>query len=455
MKDWIIEETKSIDFNDKRLDSRFRKILDNLSDNPVSSLPQSLRGHSELIAAYRFMNNEKVNYEEIMQSHQKATLQRIEESDVILAVQDTTSIDFTKKKISEHLGHLESSKRRGYFLHPTLLFDESGTCLGTYKSKIWTRNIEDLGKRTKRKELPFEEKESYRWFESYQHACEIAEDYPDKTVISVGDRESDIYELFYEGCLPGSKADLVFRAGQNRRTTTEENDVKLLRDRLDDLPIEGVIEVTIPRTPTRKKRFTKIEIKYSTIELLVPPSKKKELSNIKLNVVNFKEVGNSDDEEAIEWVLMTTLSVSTMEEAIRILQIYKARWQIEVFFRTLKSGCKIEELYLQNPDRMLPLIAMYLIVTWRIMYLMKLSRCHPEIPAEIVFEEDEWKVAFQMSTGKKPTSQPTLREIIRMIASFGGFLGRKSDGEPGPEQIWIGLRRLADFTLAYRFLKGS
>jgi len=453
MKDWNIEEASSLNFNDVRLNERYTKIVEKLYLNPNESLPKSLHTHSELIAAYRFMDNPKVTFETIINSSKANTIERIKNEKVILPVQDTTSLDYTSKKISEQLGHLESKKRRGIFLHPTLLFNESGLCLGNYDAKIWTRDLAKLGKSSNRKKTGIEEKESYRWLESYYHSCEIAKQFPDKTVINVGDRESDIYELFHLTEDPNNKSDIVLRAGQNRRTLTEDNEVKLLRDRLEGMQVKGQLKVSIPKSPRRKAREATLEIKYSKIELLVPPSKKKSLSNVKINVVHIKEVSNSNDEDSIEWVLLTTLDVNNMGDAIRVLKIYKVRWKIEIFFRVLKSGCKVEELHLQDIDRLKPLLAIYMIISYRIMFLTMIGRVHPDLPADLFFSDDEWQVITLMAEGSRNENPPTIRGLIRMIGSLGGFLGRKSDGEPGPGQIWTGMKRVADFLLVYRLMK--
>lgn len=454
MKDWIITETDSIEFGDKRLKSRFNKILEKISNDPAASLPQCFNNHSELTSAYRFMNNEEVDFEKIMKGHRDATLKRLQSEDVILAVQDTTSLDYTKKKISEQLGHIENSNCRGILVHPTILFNVEGTCLGTIASEIWTRDIGTIRKKRIRSK-PFKDKESYRWYSSIMEASKLAKAYPDKQIISVGDRESDIYELFYETFKLENRAELVYRASHNRETMTEDGEILRIEDRLDKSKTKGKIQADIAETPTRKARKAEFIIKYEKMELLPPWGFKDPNSTIDLTVVRITEKSKAGVDNLVEWTLLTTLEINNLEDVIKILNIYKNRWNIEVFFRTLKTACKVEEVHLQTMDRLLRLLSVYSIVTWRIMFLTKISREHPDLLAINFFEANELKVIIKMSKIDKDIKKLNIKEVIRMIAKFGGFLGRKSDKDPGPGQIWIGLRRLSDFMIAYEFFMSS
>ena len=453
MKNWVIEEFQNIDLKDERLNKRSKIILNKLSNKPYESIPKAFSGFHETTAAYRFLNNDNVNYDNVLSAHRDATLKRLNNEEVILAIQDTTSIDYTFKKIGSELGHLENSKRSGYLLHPTLLTNDKGLCLGICKSKLWTRNPKEIGAAKLRKKMPINKKESYRWIESYNYSCELANMLPEKKIINIADRESDIYELFYEANKEKNNAHLVVRAGYNRRTLNENKEVTLLRDRLEKMPPKGKIKVSIPRTSTRKKRISEFTVKYENVEFLVPANKVKDFSNIKINVITFKEETKDAEIKPIEWILITTLDIQNMEAAVKLLGYYKARWQIEIFFRTLKTGCKIEELQLEKKERLEPCLALYMIIAWRIMYITMIGRVYPNLPADQVFETEEIEIISIIANKKSPSEKLTVKALIRIIASFGGFLGRKSDGEPGPEQIWTGLKRVSDFVLTYKRLK--
>ena len=455
MKNWVINETSTSYFGDERLSSRFELILDQVSERPFESLPASLKGNSETMAAYRFWNNDKVRFDKVLSPHSNASLSRIEREEVILAVQDTTSLDYTTKKSGTKLGHLESENHRGLFLHPTLLVNPQGISLGIYSAKVWTRDINDIGKKDRRKQLPIEQKESYHWIESYHDACEIADKYPDKIIVSVGDREYDIYETFVEANKTGNNAELVLRAAQNRRTIPMYGDeIELLWDALESSPIIGKVKVHIPRSKDRKGRNVLLNIRIKEIFLKAPARKSKEMPDVKIYAVMVNEKKPPAGIEPIEWLLLTTLQITDLESAVKILKYYRCRWQIEIFFKILKSGCKVEELQLEEQYRLEPCIALYMIIAWRVLFLVMLGRKCPDLPAEAVFDKDECEILYIMKNKKKPPNQsPKLNYVLKMIASFGGYLGRKNDGEPGPKHIWIGLRRLADFTDTYKQIK--
>jgi len=167
-----------------------------------------------------------------------------------------------------------------------------------------------------------------------------------------------------------------------------------------------------------------------------------------------QEVEAPQDVEPIEWMLLTTCQVTTFDEAIEKLAWYAVRWGIEVYHRTLKSGCKIEERQLGHADRIETCLAIDLVVAWRIFHLTKLGRETPDVPCTVFFEESEWKslTAYITQNPIPPDRPPTLREAIRMVASLGGFLGRNSDGEPGTKSLWLGLQRLDDITTMWKVM---
>jgi hypothetical protein len=141
--------------------------------------------------------------------------------------------------------------------------------------------------------------------------------------------------------------------------------------------------------------------------------------------------------------LLTSVPVTNLESALEVIQWYLCRWQIEIYFKVLKSGCTIEKLQLSDKERFDPCLAMYLIIAWRILFLTMLGRAHPSTSSECVFDTIEWQTAYVMTYKKvPPTKPPTLKETIKMIAQLGGFLARKHDGDPGPIVMWKGLRAL-------------
>ncbi len=153
--------------------------------------------------------------------------------------------------------------------------------------------------------------------------------------------------------------------------------------------------------------------------------------------------------EPVRWLLLTSLDINSPERAIEVLNYYLCRWEIELFFRVFKGGCQVEALQLESLERLEPALALYLIIAWRVLYLMRLGRQCPDMPCDAVFDEAEWRAVYLVTQQRQPPTQPPpLAEMVAMVASLGGHLGRKGDGPPGAKTIWIGLQRAQDFALA-------
>lgn len=457
---WIVEETKTANFGDKRLNRRYGNLLNSLASAPNKSIPGSCKSWNETIAAYRFFNHEDVTAEEILFPHKEATIERIKKEKIVLVPQDTTEIDFSGRKPISGMGYLNHENSHGFYLHPSLAITPERLCLGVIDMQTWSR--EKLGVRKKRNSKSIEEKESYCWLKGYAAANEIALAAPNTTIISIADREGDIYELLEKTPSDSNKAYWLIRSQHNRNLLSAAGkDMELrLREELNASKIIGEIEFKIPkgkiynrkasRRKPREERIVRQEIKSCTVYIKSPQYKETKLASTAVNVVHCREINAPNDEERIEWFLLTSYPVTNAETAMDIVNWYLCRWQIEVFFKILKSGCAIEELQFDTLKATTNCIALYLIVSWRISFLTMLGRRCPDIECSTVFEENEWQSVYAIVTKKSPPKKPPkLNDIILMIAKLGGFLGRKSDGYPGCKVMWIGVQRMKDFTLAW------
>ncbi len=446
---WAEAELKTIDLGDKRLDNRATVILNSLLDKPGLSIPAACNGWDETIAAYRFFDNTKTTPEKILSPHIESTIIRAREHDEILCLQDTSEIDFTSKPKTEGLGPLNYEKQIGFYIHPTLITTPDRIPLGVIDSYNWVREEETFGKAKERKNIPIEEKESIRWINGYQNIAKFAQALPDSKVTYVADREADIYELFLERekILKENKIapELLVRSQHNRVLDNNEK----IKDRLKQAQVLGEIQFDLPPGRGRKARTVTQEVKAIRVELKAPYRKDRTLDKVEITAVYTYEKNTPEGEEPIEWILLTSNNVKTFEEACTIVTNYLARWDIEIFFKVLKSGCKIEELQLETFERLENSITLFMIVAWRIMFLMKLGRECPDLPCSMVFEKGEWEAAYIVyKKSTPPEKPPSLNEMIKMVASFGGYIGRKGDGPPGPKVLWIGLQRVKDFALA-------
>ena len=169
------------------------------------------------------------------------------------------------------------------------------------------------------------------------------------------------------------------------------------------------------------------------------------------NCIVARETAPPAGQTAVEWRLLTNRDVCTREQAIELIDWYRARWEVEMFFHVLKNGCHVEALQLGAIDKIERAVVMYMIVAWRIARLMRLGRTCPEMDAAVMFDADEWKAAYILNKERVPHKPPSLNEVVRLVARLGGFLARKGDGEPGVKTIWLGMQRIFDFAAGIRF----
>jgi hypothetical protein len=452
-QDWAEEELGEAEIGDRRLNKRLVRIAQAFYGQPQANIPQACQSRAETKAAYRFMDHSETSMEKILDPHYQATVARMRREGVVLAVQDTTSLNYTAHPATENLGPIGYRKDRGLglILHDTMAFNREGTPLGLLDVQCWARDGGDFGKKKRRHSLPIKEKESYKWLVSFRKVAEAQKQCPQTMVVSVGDREADVYELFELAWSDPSGPKLLIRAEQDRLLAEGQGH---LWEKMAQQEVAGTQEIQVPRRKNRPARVAQLEIRFGKVSLKPPAGKRRGLRELSLWAVWAREAEAPPQGERIEWMLLTTLPVTTFEEAVEKLAWYTIRWGIEVYHRTLKSGCKVEERQLGHADRIETCLAIDMVVAWRIFHLAKLGRETPDVPCTVFFEEAEWKalVAYVTQNPQPPNKPPTLREAMRMVATLGGFLARKGDGEPGTKSLWLGLQRLDDLSSMWKLL---
>jgi hypothetical protein len=469
---WVVEEMKTADLDDKRLNARLCAILEQLGEHPTASIPAACGGYKELTAAYRFFDNEKVEFDDVLQPHIDATRLRIAAQAVVLLAQDTTEIDVTRPQQQVvDAGPLDTGARRGAQLHLMHSFTPDGTPLGTLRAIVWARDDEAetnaVRTRAQRAATPIEEKESMRWLEAMRQAREEAERCPTTQFVCIADSESDIYEVLAEGMAEPRTADWIVRACQDRALVEDATEGATAANHLRTAVLAAPVLFTKTidvrgreakiacedrgRRQPRCSRTAEVEVRAAEVTLRAPWRPGQKLRPVTVNVVMVREIDPPADDVPVEWILLTSLAIKTVENIASIIQYYCVRWMIEIFFRTLKSGCRVEERRFERMDRVLRCLAVYLIVAWRTLYICRLGRSAPEISCEAVFEPAEWKSVYQVVQKKKaPKVPPTLREIVRMVAQLGGYVNRKREDEPGPQTVWLGLQRMHDMARCWQ-----
>ena len=454
--DWVIEELANLSFGDKRLNKRAQSLLSKLSRNATDSIPAACSSAAETKAAYRFFDNDSVTPEKIQDTHFKATLDRMRERPVVLLPQDTTVLNFSKQYERKDAGPTTKDSSKGMHLHCAIAITPEKVCLGAVSVKQWHREeLQKLTKKERQKKnyvTPIEDKESYRWLENYKFANEYAAALPDTKVVSIADREGDIYDIYSEAnkvfSENGASAFYLIRAKTNRKICTEEGTrtAKKIKETLKSEVALGQLVINVSETKKRKARAAHMTIYSKEVHISLPDKMKKDKNHkpIKITALLCTENNPPPEGEAIEWLLITNLSVVNFEEACEKIQWYACRWQIEIFFKILKSGCTIEKLQLTDKN-FSACLSFYIIIAWRILYVVILGRQSPDISCECVFSKEEWQTTYIVTYKQKPPLlPPTLNMMIRMVAALGGYLNRKSDPEPGVKTMWIGFRNMQE-----------
>jgi hypothetical protein len=471
---WVIEEMKNADLQDRRLNKRLAMVLEMLSQRPGKSIPTACDGgHAETTGAYRLFDNSKASFEDILVSHIDATLERISQQDQVIVAQDTTEIDLTRPgQQVKGAGLLDGNARYGEFLHPLMGFTPDGTPLGTMYAELWTRDDESSDT-SDRKHIPIEEKESVRWLDTQRYAQEVAREIPQTHFISVADSEADIFEVIEVTHESPENFDWVIRACQNRGLLHSEKPEKhsdenhclasLLRERVQQEPVRFVQSISVRgreskvscetrgRRQPQQSRESEVEVRATTVTLRAPWRHDRQLKATTLNAVLVSELNPPKGDTPVEWILLTSLPIESEEEVLSIIRYYCARWMIEVYFRTLKSNCRIETLRFEDLERFERCLAVYMIVAWRTLYTVRLGREYPDLDCEAIFEPDEWRSVYRVVKNEDPPSTPPrLQEMIRMIAQLGGYIDRPRADEPGPQTVGLGMQRMYDITRCWR-----
>jgi hypothetical protein len=411
-------------------------LVEDLSAQPLGSIPAASGGWAETKAAYRLLDNPALEWRDLLEVHTQRTRERRIGHPVVLCIQDSTELDFSTQPGIAGLGRLSYAAQHGMYVHPTLVVTPQGAALGVVDAWMWARAPK--GKATV--------KESMRWLEGYGIVAELAEVTPGTRVVYLADREGDIRALMDDAARRGTPADWLIRARHERKTALGG---KLWAGLGASEPL-GKIEFTLPAAPGRPSRQGQQTLYLQRVTL---PARKG-APPVAVTALLAREKYPPVGANAIEWRLLTNRSAVTLEDAVELIEWYRCRWLVEIFFRILKSGCRVEALQLATLERLERALVIYLMIAWRILQVVTWGRDYPDLPCEVMFDPEEWQAAWIVATrGPPPETPPTLREMVRLIARFGGFLGRKSDGHPGPKALWIGLQRVREWAIGIAIAK--
>jgi Transposase DNA-binding/Transposase Tn5 dimerisation domain len=459
---WIHREIAGCEFADVRLGRRFHNLLEQIGDAVGESIPLACQDWANTKAAYRFLSNGRVNEEDILSGHFQATRDRfVGSTGYIFVLHDTTEFSFQRERPDligvtynvnsgrDKAGRIRSHTVCGILMHSSLAVTSEGLPLGLAAVKFWTRKkfkgTAALKKKVNLTRIPIEKKESIRWVDNLKQSTAILGD--PARCIHIGDRESDIYELFCAAQEIGTH--FLFRTCVDRLARDGNHTVA---DEMKKAKIKGQHRLEV-RDVDANPDVAVLEIKYERIRLLPPIGKQKQYPSLELTVIHAQERDKPKNRKRIDWKLITDLSVRTLKDAVEKLQWYALRWKIELFHKILKSGCKAEESKLRTAERLVNLISIFCIVSWRIFWMTMLNRTAPNASPNLVLTATEMRLLDHLVPDKHdlPTPKSVARYVIARylfkIARLGGYLARANDPAPGNIVMWRGLSRLTDIEL--------
>lgn len=447
---WALREFGHAQLADQRRTQRLTMIATAFAQQPTASIPQACADCSQTKATYRFFENDAISAAAIRQAHHQATLQRIHDHAVILAVQDTTTLNYSTHPKTTGLGSIgsHSAKTIGLILHSTLALTPAGLPLGFLHSSVRARS-QARGRAATRHRRKLQDKESVKWVESLKACQDLAAQCPNTLWVNVSDREGDLYELFAHALAPtpGPQVHVLVRSRHDRRLA---DSCRELWQQVRAQPVAATLKVRVGRHAEQPSRLAQLSIRFTEVTLR-PPSRHSSLGSVRVWIVEAWEPRPPKGVPPILWRLVTTLPITTAQQAIGCVEWYAQRWQIEVIHKVLKSGCRIEQRQLETAERLDRALAVDQVVAWRILELCKAAREEPQAPVSTWLREAEWKALWCQihRRGDPPKTPPGVRQAVRWIARLGGFLGRRRDGEPGPITLWRGFHRLTDLTAMY------
>lgn len=447
LQEWVRDELAQVDLNDVRLERRLHQVVTQVAAQPSASIPQACGRWADTKAAYRLLENEKVSHEQILEGHRQTCLERVRKENLLLVLQDTTSLDYTHHPQTTGLGPLEHVKHQGLFVHTSLAVSADGVPLGLLDQQVWTRDPQQVRKRDQRRKHPIEEKESNKWLTGLRAT---QKDLPAQLcVITVADRESDVFDFFLEA--EAQQTQLLVRSAWNRKLTEPPG---YLWDEVARTPIRGHWSVDVARTTDRLPRHATMAVRFAPVTVCPPNHRlsEKRLHPIPLYAIDVCEQNPPAGEKGLQWLLLTNRTVQTLEQAYCCVRWYGLRWLVERYHFVLKSGCRIEARQFETGERLKRCLGIYAIVAWRLLWLTYQARVTPQAPCSIALKTAEWQALYCYihRTPTPPAEPPSLHEAIRWIAQLGGFLGRKHDGEPGARALWLGWQRLQDIATTWQ-----
>lgn len=466
--DWAEQEFGAAPLGDERLSQRLIEIAKAKGKHPNASAPQMFQGDSAAIKAYyRFIGHpdeDKVTLSAMLQPHRECTIRRMQAQRRVLVIHDQTDLNFSGLADCEGLGVIgknqTSTETKGLNLHSTFVVSAgTGLPLGLLRTDCAAPALKPEHKGKDGRFIPIEEKDTVRWIDSLRDSLEVAHGMPGTTVINVMDREGDFFELFHTW-RENPRGHLLVRAKHDRRIG---EGVKLFES-VKQSPVRTRLTMNLCRRSARPKkgrssalsarpaRKAEVELRYERVEMLPPHcGLNRDLAPIPVWTIHVVETDPPKGQEAIEWFLLTTMKITSAQMAADCVRWYGFRWRIEDWHKVIQSGCCVEDAAHKTVGRLERVIAIHMVVAWRIHLMMLLAREAPDLPAHVLFTEIEVEVLHELSEAlfPKKLDPGCVGPAVQLMAMLGGYQGRANDPPPGYEVLWRGLASFHLVCLGY------
>jgi len=463
---WAEQEFGGAPLGDRRRTKRLIQSATEMAKSPTASFPCSVKGDKHVIKGhYRLIDqpdDSAVTMENMLLPHREQTVRRMMAHKAVLCIQDGTDLDYNGINGGVGFGVIGSNqtgaKSSGLHLHSTLAVTDEGLPLGVLHSECGAPTTRPADETRKTSEIPVEEKKTYAWLVGMRDVEAIAAQMPETHIVQIMDREADLFELFDAWRDGPKRTDLLVRAKVNRQTTSELplfNTIRTAEPRGEKFELVIDRQSARPKKskqktrPARAGRTALMTLHYQKVDIC-PPKAHKGKKSISLTIVHFVEEAPPVGVKAVEWFLLSTMDVATTEQAQKLLEYYCLRWRIEDWHRVLKSGCGIEELRNETAERIKRVVAIYMVVAWKIMLMTLLGREVPDLPADILFTDLELEVLHAYAETRRDVKPPQrLGDAVLLVARLGGHQARKSDPPPGHQVLWIGYFGLQQMCVGY------
>lgn len=447
---WIENQFASCELGDKRRTQRLQSVATNLLANPSQSLPQQNTDWADLKAAYRLFDRPEVTFQGISTRHWQQTRQTAPGR--YLLISDTTDIDRYAHKATTGLGMLGDGKGRGVQLHSCLMFDSrQGQLIGQAGAILYYRQSKPKNETRMQQLSRF--RESSVWGAVVD---QVGQAPPGSQWIHVFDRGGDNFEAMCRIKLTG--CDWVIRASKlNRKMASSDGNSTTLAIAAEEATLVGSYELNLRARPGVAARTAKMQVSVATVTFPRPSQYSQWVKNcgielLTVNMVVVREVDCSPGLKPIQWVLLTSLPASTLEESWQVIEDYENRWLVEEYHKVLKTGCNIEKHALRTAERLEPLIGLIAVVAIRLLQMKLVGRNQPEAKAK-THVPSRWLECLKLARPKVRHAEMTVYSFFRELAKMGGFLGRTGDGEPGWQTIWRGYLKLQSLLDGIRLVR--